>query len=106
MERKMPRATLHYGGRSPVVGAWDACSHIGCLIDKTRSRRRMIRMFVGGTFVPGFRCASRLFSILLVAATSILESDSAMRHKPEEGSVSTTDDQPVLDSAGRFSPVA
>jgi hypothetical protein len=89
-----------------VVGAWDAYSHLGCLIDKTRSRRRMLRMFVGGTLVPGFWCASRLFSILLVAAAGILESDRALRHKPEEGSVSTTDDQPVLDSAGRFSPVA
>jgi hypothetical protein len=27
-EIKMPRATLHYGGRSPVVGAWDAKKQI------------------------------------------------------------------------------
>ena len=30
IEEKMARATLHYGGRSPVDGAWDAESITLC----------------------------------------------------------------------------
>lgn len=47
-----------------MVGAWDAWSQIDCPTDKTRSRRWMIGMFVGGSIFPGFWCASCFSSIL------------------------------------------
>ncbi len=36
---KMPRATLHYGGRSPVDGAWDAENRY-CVWLKLETRSR------------------------------------------------------------------
>ncbi len=61
----MSRATLHYGGRSPVDGAWDAEGNLNCIELKTLSRRKAKRIIVGGCYIPGYGCASCLTSVLL-----------------------------------------
>lgn len=63
----MPRATLHYGGRSPVVGAWDARSTFMIWIAEvqTRSRKMAPGISSGDNQSQDTSCASRLSVVSL-----------------------------------------
>lgn len=104
----MPRATLHYGGRSPVDGAWDAKKHyLGVLNSRPGREERISGLSSGDVRSQDTWCASRLTLVLLFLQWLLsYKSDSAKRHKPTEEPANTTDEKPALNSAGRCSPAA
>lgn len=83
-ETKMPRATLRCGGRSPVVGAWDAYSQIGCPTDQTRSRSWNTGCSSGEYISQDSGVPRTCLLILPFMWLLSFESDSAMRHKPRK----------------------
>lgn len=78
----MPRATLHCGGRSPVVGAWDAYSRIGCLSLQDPFEKTGYQDVRRGKFFPRILVCLVLVINPSFAAAVILKSDSVVRHKP------------------------